>query len=570
MNAKFLDGWVIFVDPARPQEPRRSLQQEEHQASSGSGFTTNKTIGNWMRQNGVWSLGFKLPNLEFGDSSKTMMHSCYHTQFSSLKLPHFFAPKSFVASSRRELRVFAVATSVDIPAAPISLPEGSWKQIAGGVTAAKGFKAAGMYAGLRASGKKPDLALVTCDVDAVAAGVFTVNVVAAAPVVYCKKVLETSKTARAVLINAGQANAATGDAGYQDMLDCVASLATLLKMNPEEVLIESTGVIGQRIKKKELLQALPTLVNSMSDSVQEYSLLAFLSFSLSRLLTSQSWLYIYPPLNQIKSIYRADSAAIAITTTDLVSKSVAVESQVGGTTVRVGGMAKGSGMIHPNMATMLGVITTDALVESEIWRKMVKVAVNRSFNQITVDGDTSTNDTVIALASGLSGSPFISSLNSKEAAQLQACLDAVMQGLAKSIAWDGEGATCLIEVTVKGTETEAEAAKIARSVASSSLVKAAVYGRDPNWGRIAAAAGYAGVSFQMDKLRISLGDFSLMESGQPLPFDRDGASDYLKKAGEVHGTVTIDLSVGEGAATGKAWGCDLSYDYVKINAEYTS
>ncbi|CAN7137819.1 hypothetical protein BRARA_D02280 [Brassica rapa] len=469
-----------------------------------------------------------------------MMNSCYHTHFSSLKLPHFFIPKSFVAFPRRELRVFSVTTTMEdasgnISAAPISLPEGSWKQVAGGVTAAKGFKAAGMYAGLRASGKKPDLALVTCDVDAVAAGVFTMNVVAAAPVVYCKKVLETSKTARAVLVNAGQANAATGDAGYQDMLDCVGSLATLLKVNPEEVLIESTGVIGHRIKKKELLEALPSLVNSMSDSVEQ-----------------------------------ADSAAIAITTTDLVSKSVAVESQVGGTTIRVGGMAKGSGMIHPNMATMLGVITTDALVESDIWRKMVKVAVNRSFNQITVDGDTSTNDTVIALASGLSGSPFISSLNCKEATQLQACLDAVMQGLAKSIAWDGEGATCLIEVTVKGAETEAEAAKIARSVASSSLVKAAVYGRDPNWGRIAAAAGYAGVPFQMDKLRISLGEFSLMESGQPLPFDRDGASDYLKKAGEVHGTVTIDLSVGEGAATGKAWGCDLSYDYVKINAEYTS
>ncbi|KAH0882740.1 hypothetical protein HID58_058836 [Brassica napus] len=515
MNAKFLDGWVIFVDPARPREPRRPLHQDQPQSSSsGSGFTTNKTIGK--------------------------MHSCYHTHFSSLKLPHFFAPKSFVASSRRESRVFAVATSMDdasgnIPAAPISLPEGSWKQISGGVTAAKGFKAAGMYAGLRASGKKPDLALVTCDVDAVAAGVFTMNVVAAAPVVYCKKVLETSNTARAVLINAGQANAATGDAGYQDTLDCVGSLATLLKVKPEEVLIESTGVIGHRIKKKELLQALPTLVNSMSNSVQQ-----------------------------------ADSAAIAITTTDLVSKSVAVESQVGGTTIRVGGMAKGSGMIHPNMATMLGVITTDALVESDIWRKMVKVAVNRSFNQITVDGDTSTNDTVIALASGLSGSPFISSLNCEEALQLQTCLDAVMQGLAKSIAWDGEGATCLIEVTVKGTETEAEAAKIARSVASSSLVKAAVYGRDPNWGRIAAAAGYAGVSFQMDKLEISLGEFSLMESGQPLPFDRDGASNYLKIAGEVHGTVTIDLSVGEDAATGKAWGCDLSYDYVKINAEYTS
>ncbi|XP_010541858.1 PREDICTED: arginine biosynthesis bifunctional protein ArgJ, chloroplastic [Tarenaya hassleriana] len=468
-----------------------------------------------------------------------MLSFAHHPHLVSLELPRFFPPKAFV-SSRREIKVFTMATTVEdtsstIPAAPISLPEGPWKQIPGGVTAAKGFKASGMYAGLRVSGKKPDLALITCDVDATAAGAFTTNVVAAAPVVYCKKMLEMSKTVRAVLINAGQANAATGDAGYQDVLDSVVTLARLLKLKPEEVLIESTGVIGQRIKKGALLQALPTLVNMLSDSVNG-----------------------------------GDAAAVAITTTDLVSKSVAIESQVGGTPIRVGGIAKGSGMIHPNMATMLGVVTTDALVESDVWRKMVKVAVNRSFNQITVDGDTSTNDTVIALASGLSGSPAISSLNCPEALQLQACLDSVMQGLAKSIAWDGEGATCLIEVTVTGTETEAEAAKIARSVASSSLVKAAVYGRDPNWGRIAAAAGYAGVSFEMDSLRISLGDILLMECGQPLPFDRLGASKYLKKAGEVHGTVEIDIRVGGGLGRGKAWGCDLSYDYVKINAEYTT
>ncbi|XP_062003663.1 arginine biosynthesis bifunctional protein ArgJ, chloroplastic [Rosa rugosa] len=451
----------------------------------------------------------------------------------SIKFPAFHSPK--MDFKLRAVSMSAEEVANHVPAAPISLPQGPWKQVPGGVTAAEGFRAAGLYGGLRAKGDKPDLALVTCDVDAISAGSFTTNVVAAAPVLYCKSILNTSKTARAVLINAGQANAATGDAGYQDVIESASSLAKLLQIRPEEVLIESTGVIGQRIKKEALLNSLPNLVKSLSPATKG-----------------------------------ADDAAVAITTTDLVSKSVAIQSQVGGTNIRVGGMAKGSGMIHPNMATMLGVVTTDAVVSSDVWRKMVQIAVNRSFNQITVDGDTSTNDTVIALASGLSGSTKISTFNSNEAVQLQACLDVVMQGLAKSIAWDGEGATCLIEVTVTGAGSEAEAAKIARSVASSSLVKAAVYGRDPNWGRIAAAAGYAGISFDQTKLRVLLGDTLLMDGGEPQSFDRDAASAYLRKAGEIHGTVVINVAVGDGPGHGQAWGCDLSYDYVKINAEYTT
>ncbi|KAB5532253.1 hypothetical protein DKX38_018923 [Salix brachista] len=506
------------------------------------------------------------------------MHTCappHH--FASLKFPELHGSsklnnlqvlRSF-GLSKRNFKVFAVAASSSssmseasnyIPAAPIFLPEGPWQQIPGGVTAAKGFKAAGIFGGLRAKGEKPDLALVTCDVDATAAGVFTTNMVAAAPVLYCKNALDISKTARAVLINAGQANAATGDAGYQDVLESAGALAMLLKLKPEEVLIESTGVIGQRIKKawmidsaEALLNSLPKLVNSLSPSIKGY-ISTICAISIKK--TDIQWMC------------RAGSAAVAITTTDLVSKSVAIESRVGGTDIKVGGMAKGSGMIHPNMATMLGVITTDALVNSDVWRKMVQISVNRSFNQITVDGDTSTNDTVIALASGLSGSTSISNINCHEAMQLQACLDAVMQGLAKSIAWDGEGATCLIEVTVTGAESEAKAAKIARSVASSSL--AAVYGRDPNWGRIAAAAGYAGIPFHQNNLRIMLGDILLMDNGQPLSFDRSAASNYLRKAGEIHGTVGIYISVGDGPGSGQAWGCDLSYDYVKINAEYTT
>ncbi|KAJ0088421.1 hypothetical protein Patl1_31895 [Pistacia atlantica] len=353
------------------------------------------------------------------------MHSCI-LHYVPVKSPLLFAPKMTTSfgSSHRDYKLCAVSSSLKeasnyIPAAPILLPEGPWKEIPGGVTAAEGFNAAGIFGGLRAKGEKPDLALVTCDVDATSAGAFTTNVVAAAPVIYCKNALNVSKTARALLINAGQANAATGDAGYQDVIECANAVATVCHSRlselhfHEEVLIESTGVIGQRIKKGALINSLPRLVNSLSSSAEG-----------------------------------ADSAAVAITTTDLVSKSVAVESQVGGKNIRVGGMAKGSGMIHPNMATMLGVVTTDALVNSDVWRKMVQVAVNRSFNQITVDGDTSTNDTVIALASGLSGASRISSINCNEALQLQACLDVVMQGLAKSVAWDGEGATCLIEVYI--------------------------------------------------------------------------------------------------------------------------
>ncbi|GMI71331.1 hypothetical protein HRI_000802400 [Hibiscus trionum] len=444
---------------------------------------------------------------------------------------------SSVCSSKADFKLSASSSNVSessyyMPAAPILLPDGVWKQIPGGVTAAKGFIAAGLYGGLRAKGEKPDLALVTCDVAANVAGAFTKNVVAAAPVVHCKNVLNRKKTARALLINAGQANAATGDAGYLDVMECADALATILQIECEEVLIESTGVIGQRIKKEALLSSLPRLVDSLSPSIQG-----------------------------------ADSAAVAITTTDLVSKSVAIEYEVGGTSIRIGGMTKGSGMIHPNMATILGVITTDALVESDAWRKMVQVAVSRSFNQITVDGLTSSNDTVIAFASGLAGLNCITSMNTNDAALLQAGLDAVMQGLAKSIALDGEGATCLIEVTVSGTEGEAEAGKIARSVATSSLVKAAVYGRDPNWGHIATAAGCAGIPFDPNNLRILLGDIMLVYGGQPLQFDWHAANNYLIKAGETHGTVEINIAVGIEAGYSKAWGCDSSYDYLKIDAE---
>ncbi|KAJ4704977.1 Arginine biosynthesis bifunctional protein ArgJ, chloroplastic [Melia azedarach] len=452
------------------------------------------------------------------------------------------APKIVIptGSSQRVVSKVSVTPSLKeaancIPAASIVLPDGPWKQIPGGVTAAEGFSAAGIYGSLRAKGERPDLALVVCEVDATSAGAFSTNAVAAAPVLYCKRTLRVSKTAHAVLINVGQANAFTGDAGYQDVIECANTVAKPLRVRPEEVLILSTGVIGERIKKDALINALPRLVNSLSSSTEG-----------------------------------GDSAAVAITSNDRVSKSVAVESQVGGIDIRVGGMAKGSGMIHPNMATTLGVITTDALVDSDVWRKMVKIAVSRSFDRITVDGDNSPNDSVIALASGLSGSSRISSINSEEAIQLQACLDAVMQGLAKSVVRYAKRATCLIEIAVIGANTEAEAGKIGRSVASCALFKGATYRREHNWERIAGAVGSSSVNFHPNKLRILLGDILLMDGGQSLKFDRAAAYNYLTNACETDGTVSIDITVGNGPGSGRAWGCYLIYDNVKMNAACTN
>ncbi len=410
-----------------------------------------------------------------------------------------------------------------------------WQEITGGVTAPRGYRAAGITAGLKPSGL-PDLALILSDVDAIAAGVFTTNQVCAAPVEYCRQRLQAKASARAVLVNAGQANAATGEQGRQDSLESAKALGQALNIPPESILIASTGVIGQRIRMDALLSGIPQLVAAASET-------------------------------------GSDSAARSIMTTDLVPKSIALETTIGDRTVRVGGICKGSGMIHPNMATLLAFVTCDATVSTTLWQQMLSRAADKSFNQITVDGDTSTNDTLIALANGQSRTAAITEMG-PEAEKLEAMLTAVCQHLAKAIARDGEGATCLIEVQVSGAGDDKAARQIARSIAGSSLVKSAIFGRDPNWGRIAAAAGYAGVPFEQENLKVQLGDFLMMENGQPLPFDRAAASNYLKQAaaGEYlkEDTVLISVSVGNGHGTGNAWGCDLSYDYVKINAEYTT
>ncbi|MDJ0735455.1 MAG: bifunctional ornithine acetyltransferase/N-acetylglutamate synthase [Nostocaceae cyanobacterium] len=410
-----------------------------------------------------------------------------------------------------------------------------WQEISGGVTAPKGYQAAGITAGLKPSGL-PDLALILSDVEAIAAGVFTTSQVRAACVDYCRQRLQTKHYARAILCNAGQANAATGEQGVLDAQESAQLLAGELNIPVESILLASTGVIGQRIKMSAMRTGIPKLVAALSQT-------------------------------------GSDAAAQSIITTDLVPKSIALETTIGDRPVRLGGIAKGSGMIHPNMATMLAFVTTDAAVSPHLWQEMLSRAADRSFNSITVDGDTSTNDCLIALANGQSRTPAITEMG-QDAEKLEAMLTAVCQHLAKAIARDGEGATCLVEVQVTGAHDEEAARQVAKTIVGSSLVKSAIFGRDPNWGRIAGAAGRAGVKFDQENLRIQLGDLLLMENGQPLEFDRAAASGYLQQAAAgaymKEDTVLISVSIGNGHGSATAWGCDLSYEYVKINAEYTT
>ena len=405
-----------------------------------------------------------------------------------------------------------------------------WTAITGGVTAPSGFQAAGITAGLKASGK-PDLSLLLAPDDAVCAGTFTTSVVRAACVDLCAQRLQQGAGhARAVVTNSGQANACTGDRGLVDSLRATQAVADRLGLDPEQVLICSTGVIGVPIAMNTLLAAVNPLVDALADDGG------------------------------------ADAAA-AILTTDLVDKQIALQADLGGRLVRIGGMAKGSGMIHPDMATMLGYLTCDAGVPADIWQGIVGRAVQRSFNAITVDGDTSTNDTFLAFAAG-------DPLPSDQWEPLEEGVTLVAQHLAKAIARDGEGATCLIQVQVEGCATEAEALRMARTVCGSSLVKTAVHGRDPNWGRIVAAAGRSGAHFDAGAVALWLGTHQLMEAGEPIAFDRTAASAYLQDC--VDGDylqsdcVQIRLVVGDGVGQAQAWGCDLSDQYVRINADYTT
>ncbi|MEO1133256.1 MAG: bifunctional glutamate N-acetyltransferase/amino-acid acetyltransferase ArgJ [Cyanobacteria bacterium J06639_1] len=406
-----------------------------------------------------------------------------------------------------------------------------WQSIPGSVAAPQGFRAAGIAAGLKPSGGL-DLALIVSEDEAIAAGVFTTNQVRAACVTYGQERLAANPRARAILCNAGQANACTGEDGDRDNRAIADLAAKALDIDSDLVLTASTGVIGQRFDVDKFAKAMPELAELTTTFAPNES---------------------------------AEIASKAILTTDLVEKSIAVEMAIAGHPVRIGGIAKGSGMIHPNMATMLAFVTCDARVSPDLWQAMTTRAADVSFNQITVDGDTSTNDMLLTLANGRSAAPEIAA-DSPETEQLQAGLNQVCIHLAKAIARDGEGATKLLEIQVNGTATDADARHLARVVASSPLVKTAVYGCDPNWGRLAAAVGKAGVEFDQTKLDIALGHFELMKAGTPLAFDRPAAAAYMKASD----TISVAIALHQGSGSGLAWGCDLSYDYVRINAEYTT
>ncbi|MGI6492164.1 MAG: bifunctional glutamate N-acetyltransferase/amino-acid acetyltransferase ArgJ [Peptococcaceae bacterium] len=392
-----------------------------------------------------------------------------------------------------------------------------------GVTAAAGFSAGTAFAGIKKADKR-DIAVIYSRVPAAAAGVFTLNKVKAAPVLLTMQHLANG-AARAVAVNSGNANACNGEQGLQDARAMAGAAAETLGLAAEEVVVASTGVIGVKMPMEKVLPGIRAAAGAVA------------------------------PEN-------GHLAAQAIMTTDTFPKEIAAQLQLGDRRVTIGAMAKGSGMIHPNMATLLCFITTDAAIAPAYLKQALRYAVERSFNLITVDGDTSTNDMVVILANGLAANPVIDQEDSNYVAFRDA-LTAICISLARDIARDGEGATKLITVEVRGANTEEDARRIAKAVAGSSLVKAAIFGRDANWGRIICAAGYSGADFDPEKVDIYLGDEQVAGQGSSMDFSEERALDILSKD-----NVTITLELNSGQAGAVAWGCDLTYDYVKINADY--
>ncbi|MEO5929590.1 MAG: bifunctional glutamate N-acetyltransferase/amino-acid acetyltransferase ArgJ [Candidatus Kapaibacterium sp.] len=397
--------------------------------------------------------------------------------------------------------------------------------IDGGITAPAGFVAGGIHAKIRK--KKPDLAILMSTVPASVAGVFTTNKAQAAPILVSKIQVKLSPVCSAVVVNSGNANACTGERGLNDAWAMVKTTAAALNLPEEQVLVSSTGVIGQYLPIDNVLKGITDLA---------------------------------PDLN----VEGAHEAALAIMTTDTYHKELAVSFELGGVTVTIGSMAKGSGMIAPNMATMLGFVTTDAAISNDVLQKMLVSANGKSFNRISVDGDTSTNDMVLLMANGLAGNaPIVE--GSPEYDQFTGALEYVLITLAKMIARDGEGATKLIEVVVTGAASEAAATAAARSVANSNLVKTAVHGEDANWGRIITAVGYSGIDFDPDQVSISLNELPVLLPNYEIVLDEEKAKVVLANENIV---ITIDLNQGEHQAN--FWTCDLTKEYVHINASYRS
>lgn len=403
--------------------------------------------------------------------------------------------------------------------------------VEGGVTAAQGFQAAGVAAGIKYKDRS-DMALVYTEKPAVFGGTFTTNVVKAAPVCWDKKLLEKGEPVHAVVLNSGIANACTGSEGEALNYAMAEEVAGQLCIEPEQVLTASTGVIGMQLKKEALVRGAALLKAALSDSAEAGA-----------------------------------EAARAIMTTDTVSKEAAVCFEAEGRTVTVGGMSKGSGMIHPNMATMLSVTTTDAAIDREDLQELVSGAVRDSFNMISVDRDTSTNDTYLVLANGASGVTIKKGTQAYE--DFKEALFYVAKELAKKMAGDGEGCTRRLEVQVVHCASEKKARTLAKSVITSNLVKAAMYGSDANWGRILCALGYAGEEFDREKICLTIeagGDSLLLfRDGAAAAYSEDRATEILKNREVI---IICDMKEGEASAT--AWGCDLTHDYVSINADYRS
>ena len=406
------------------------------------------------------------------------------------------------------------------------------KVIEGGVTAAKGFMAASTAAGIKYKNRQ-DMAMIYSKEPCKSAGTFTTNLVKAAPVKWDKNQVTSGADAQAVIINAGIANACTGEEGMGYCAQTAKAAAETLGVAEDGVLVASTGVIGMQIPVDKITAGIEKLVAAKADTLEAGS-----------------------------------DAAHAIMTTDTISKEIAIETQIGGKTVTIGGMCKGSGMIHPNMCTMLGFVTTDVKISKEMLQKCVSADVVDSFNMISVDGDTSTNDTLLVLANGMAGNEEITA-EGEDYDNFCKALHEITTFLAKKMAGDGEGATALFETKVINAVSKEDARTLAKSVICSSLTKAAIFGHDANWGRILCALGYSGAKFDPENVDL----YFESKSGKIHIFGNGVACDYseeeaTKILSDPEVTALVDMHMGEAEAT--AWGCDLSYDYVKINADYRS
>ena len=406
------------------------------------------------------------------------------------------------------------------------------KQIKGGVTAAKGYEAASTAAGIKYQGRT-DMALIYSQVPCVSAGTFTTNAVKAAPVKWDRQIVDSGAGVQAVVVNSGIANACTGEEGMGYCKETAEAAAKALNIDAAGVLVGSTGVIGMQLPMQKLVDGIQVLAGKKAEGLQS-----------------------------------GHDAALAIMTTDTVEKEMAVEIEIGGKTVTIGGMSKGSGMIHPNMCTMLAFITTDAAITKEALQKALSEDVEDTYNMISVDGDTSTNDTAILLANGLAGNQEIT-YASPEYETFKEALHMVNETLAKKMAGDGEGATALFEVKVVGAESIKQAKTLAKSVVCSNLTKAAIAGHDANWGRILCAMGYSGVQFDPEKVDLffesKAGKLQIIENGVATDYSEEVATKILS---EPEITATADIKMGDYSAT--AWGCDLTHEYININADYRS